>query len=65
MDWPALLHALAHRIATDTLCQRLQVHGKIKKRKTGLVKIDCQLCHTQVNSLVFTKHLERCTKNKN
>ncbi|KAI5191000.1 hypothetical protein NECID01_1230 [Nematocida sp. AWRm77] len=65
MDLSSLLHALAHKLSADVLSQKLELNGKIKKRKTGMIKIECKLCNTQVNSVVFTKHLERCTKNKN
>ncbi|EIJ93829.1 hypothetical protein NEPAR06_2298 [Nematocida parisii] len=57
-----LIKELAYRILTEELASELKPSGKIKKRKQGMIKILCKLCNTQVNSVVFTKHLERCNK---
>lgn len=53
---------IAYYIVNTELASELSHSGKIKKRKQGMIRIQCKICNTQVNSVVFTKHLERCTK---
>ncbi|OAG28973.1 hypothetical protein NEDG_01112 [Nematocida displodere] len=60
-----LLSSLAHQIISSELAITLTSSGKIKKRKGGMVKVLCKSCSTSVNSMVFTKHLERCSHNQN
>ena len=61
MDLSALLLLLSHKLAGELYSAPLKSQGKIKKRKTGMVKIVCKACSCPVNSVVFTKHLERCS----
>ncbi|KAH9387022.1 uncharacterized protein NEMAJ01_1918 [Nematocida major] len=57
-----IIKELAYAILNTELCSEMKHLGKIKKRKQGMVRIHCKICNTQVNSVVFTKHLERCSK---
>lgn len=58
----AIIKELAYFIINTELYSELKHLGKIKKRKQGMIRIQCKVCNTQVNSVVFTKHLERCNK---
>jgi len=62
MNLSTLLLLISHKITISLVSRRVKHQGKIKKRKTGMVKIACKRCNTQVNSVVFTKHLERCIR---
>lgn len=53
---------IAYHILNTEITSELNHSGKIKKRKQGMIRILCKICNTQVNSVVFTKHLGRCTK---
>ncbi|KAI5190935.1 hypothetical protein NEMIN01_1268 [Nematocida minor] len=57
-----IIKKIAYTIINTELSSELKHLGKIKKRKQGMIRIQCKVCNTQVNSVVFTKHLERCTK---
>ncbi|KAI5136748.1 hypothetical protein NEAUS05_1922 [Nematocida ausubeli] len=57
-----IIKELAYIILNTEMCSELKPFGKIKKRKQGMIRILCDICNTQVNSVVFTKHLERCNK---
>ncbi|KAI5179544.1 hypothetical protein NEOKW01_0007 [Nematocida sp. AWRm80] len=56
-----LLRLLAQEILMEKENIKILNIGKIKKRKTGMIKVLCKICNTQVNSVVYTKHLERCS----
>ncbi|KAI5170949.1 hypothetical protein NEFER03_0351 [Nematocida sp. LUAm3] len=57
-----ILDGVSHRILVLHSIKTLSNSGKVKKRKQGMIKILCLQCNTQVNSVVFTRHLERCSE---